>query len=334
MLNGLTNKTFKTALMAGAAVVTIGGISPAFAQDKPVEKVTVTGTRIPQKGLTSVSPITTIDSKESLRQGTTSAEQLLNNMPQVLANQTPEQSNGAAGTASLDLRGLGPQRTLVLINGRRMNPASVNAPFADVNNVPVALIERVEILTGGASAVYGADAVAGVVNFILRKDFEGVMLTTQYGFAQHDNDDTYLRGVIGGFQALNPVEFRNADKSVDDGRIISVAGMMGANTADGKGNVTLYAQYRHSQEIFQSQRDFSACALGSTGNPANPYTCNGSSTGSVMACRSASTTRWACSTGPASRRGISMPPTGRFPCGAIKPRRRRFSEATTRWRTS
>lgn len=281
MLNGLTNKTFKTALMAGAAVVTIGGISPAFAQDKPVEKVTVTGTRIPQKGLTSVSPVTTIDSKESLRQGTTSAEQLLNNMPQVLANQTPEQSNGASGTASIDLRGLGPQRTLVLINGRRMNPASVAAPFADVNNIPVALIERVEILTGGASAVYGADAVAGVVNFILRKDFEGVLLTSQWQMAFHENDDAYLRGVIGGFQAQNPVEFRNADKNVDDGRIVSVAGIMGANSADGKGNVTLYAQYRHAEAIFQSQRDFSACALGSTGNPANPYTCNGSSTSAV-----------------------------------------------------
>ena len=281
MLNGLTNRTLKSALMAGAAVATIGSLAPAFAQDKDVEKVTVTGTRIPQKGLTSVSPVVTIDSKESLRQGTTSAEQLLNSMPQVLANQTPEQSNGASGTASIDLRGLGPQRTLVLINGRRMNPASVNSPYADLNNIPVALLERVEILSGGASAVYGADAVAGVVNFIMRKDFEGVLVTAQYGVSMHENDDTYLRGVVQGFNALNPTEFRNADKSVDDGRIISVAGIMGANTADGKGNVTLYGQYRHSQEIFQSQRDFSACALGSTGNPANPYTCNGSSTSAL-----------------------------------------------------
>ncbi|MBL8783120.1 MAG: TonB-dependent receptor plug domain-containing protein, partial [Alphaproteobacteria bacterium] len=196
MLNGLTNRTLKSALMAGAAVATIGSLAPAFAQDKDVEKVTVTGTRIPQKGLTSVSPVVTIDSKESLRQGTTSAEQLLNSMPQVLANQTPEQSNGASGTASIDLRGLGPQRTLVLINGRRMNPASVNSPYADLNNIPVALLERVEILSGGASAVYGADAVAGVVNFIMRKDFEGVLVTAQYGVSMHENDDTYLRGVV------------------------------------------------------------------------------------------------------------------------------------------
>lgn len=292
MLQQTKSRALRSALMASAAVAAVTSLTPAYAQDAPppppadaspaqVEKVTVTGTRIPQRGLTSVSPVTTIDSKEALRQGTTSAEQLLNTMPQVLANQTPEQSNGASGTASVDLRGLGPQRTLVLINGRRMNPASVNAPFADLNNIPVIMVDRVEILTGGASAVYGADAVAGVVNFILRKDFEGVLASVQYGITDHDNDDSYLRGVIGGFSALNPAEFKNADEHVNDGRTVSVAGMMGANTADERGNVTLYAQYRHVQPILQSERDFSACAIGSTDVPSDPFTCNGSTTAAV-----------------------------------------------------
>lgn len=267
--------------MAGAAIATVAGLAgDARAQDA-VEKVTVTGSRIPQKGLTSVSPVTTIDNKESLRQGTTSAEQLLNNMPQILAAQTPEQSNGATGTASIDLRGLGPQRTLVLINGRRMNPASVSAPFADLNTIPIALLDRVEILTGGASAVYGADAVAGVVNFILRKNFEGVMVSAHYGITDHENDDSYLRNVIDGFSEGNPSEYRNADEHVNDGRTISVSGIMGANTADGKGNVTLYAQYRHAQPILQSERDFSACSIGSTDDPDDPFTCNGSSTSAL-----------------------------------------------------
>src|SRR5690606_15549496 len=157
--------TLKSALMAGAAAVTVGGIAPAYAQDN-VEKVVVTGSRIPQKGLTSSSPVSTITNTEAKLQGTTSAETLLNNLPQVFANQGAEVSNGSSGTATIDLRFLGPQRTLVLINGRRLAPADADTPFADLNQIPVALIDRVEVLTGGASAVYGADAVAGVVNFI------------------------------------------------------------------------------------------------------------------------------------------------------------------------
>lgn len=252
--------------MAGAAIATAAGVAPAYAQDT-VEKVTVTGTRIPQKGLKSVSPVSTITNAEAKAQGTTSAETLLNNLPQVFAGQGAEVSNGSSGTSTVDLRGLGPQRTLVLINGRRFQPASIvngGAPLADLNTIPIALVERVEVLTGGASAVYGADAVAGVVNFIMRKDFEGVELGVQFGIADHDNDDAVSRARIAVREALNPAEYRRPDTHVTDGRVVNVWGVMGANTADDKGNVTLYAQYRNAQPITQATRDFSACSVTST----------------------------------------------------------------------
>jgi iron complex outermembrane receptor protein len=257
--------------MASAAVATAAGLAPAYAQDAPVEKVTVTGTRIPQKGLTSVSPVSTISNTEAKLSGTTSAETLLNDMPQVLANQGAEVSNGSSGTSTVDLRGLGPKRTLVLVNGKRLQPANVAAPTADLNNIPLAMIDRVEVLTGGASAVYGADAVAGVVNFIYRKNFEGVELGGQYQINDHDNDDSHLRDIVTASGFTIP------DKHVNDGRIATLWGVMGANTSDGKGNVTAYLQYRNAEFLLQSERDYSACALAT--DTAGDFFCLGSSNG-------------------------------------------------------
>ncbi len=262
--------------MTGAALATVAGFTPTAQAE--VEKVTVTGSRIPQKGLTSVSAVSTISAAELRVEGTTSVETLLNNMPQVLANQGGEVSNGSSGTATIDLRGIGPQRTLVLINGRRLNPASSTQPTADLNNIPTAMVDRIEVLTGGASAVYGADAVAGVVNFIFRKNFEGVEFGTQYGGTDHENDDERMRGLIASQALLNPNEFALPDEHVNDGRIVTAWGIMGANSADGRGNVTMYAQYRHSQPILQSERDYTACSI-STLPPfgANDQVCQGSS---------------------------------------------------------
>lgn len=275
-MNGEARRTLKSALMAGAAIATVAGIAPAYAQDN-VEKVVVTGSRIPQKGLTSVSPVSTITATEQRVQGTTSSEELLNNMPQVLANQGAEVSNGSSGTATLDLRGIGPQRTLILINGRRLNPASSTQPTPDVNNIPLAMVERVEVLTGGASAVYGADAVAGVVNFIYRRGFEGVEVGAQYRITDHENQDNASRALIATAAAQNPNEFRLPDRHVNDGRIVQIYGIMGAGTDDGKGNVTLFAQYRHAEPILQSERDFSACSISTNGGGAGVHVCQGSS---------------------------------------------------------
>ncbi len=276
MLNGEAKRTLKSALLAGAAVATVMGVAPAYAQDA-VEKVVVTGSRIPQRGLTSVSPVSTITNTEQRLQGTTSSEELLNNLPQVLANQGAEVSNGSSGTSTVDLRGIGPQRTLVLINGRRLNPASSTQPTPDLNNIPIAMVERVEVLTGGASAVYGADAVAGVVNFIYRKNFEGVEVGAQYRITDHRNDDNVSRALIATAAAQNPNEFKLPDEHVNDGRIVQVWGIMGANMDDGKGNITLFSQYRHAEPIFQSERDFSACSISTNGGGAGVHVCQGSS---------------------------------------------------------
>src|ERR1700745_1292024 len=185
--HALLRRAVRCALYANAAAATVGLPSLALAQTAPAEQpaeaappvpaAVVTGSRIFQPGLQAISPVTSVSSDVIKSQGTTRIEDLLNNLPQVVADQGSMASNGASGTATVDLRGLGPQRTLVLINGRRLIPGDPsNTPqFAapDLNNIPTALVERVDVLTGGASAVYGADATAGAVHFIMNDHFQG-----------------------------------------------------------------------------------------------------------------------------------------------------------------
>ena len=144
--------------------------SPA---DETVEEIVVTGSRIPRDGYSSPSPITTIDSLELKLAGTTNLEDSLDALPQVVPSFNRTQNNPGNGTASVDLRGLGANRTLVLLNGRRIIPSTVEGTV-DLNNIPAGLIDRMEVVSGGASAVYGSDALTGAVNFILKEDFEGI----------------------------------------------------------------------------------------------------------------------------------------------------------------
>ncbi len=165
--------------------------APAAAAAAPVEEVVVTGSRLSTPNETSISPITTVSAVDLQQTGLTRVEDVLNNLPMVFAGMNSTTSNGADGTASVDLRGLGNQRTLVLVDGLRLGPGSAlgGRNYSDINQIPAALIERVDVLTGGASAVYGADAVAGVVNFILNTHFEGVRIDAGYHFNEHDNKD-------------------------------------------------------------------------------------------------------------------------------------------------
>ncbi|MEC7422614.1 MAG: TonB-dependent receptor plug domain-containing protein, partial [Pseudomonadota bacterium] len=149
--------------------------------------IVVTGSRIARPDVDSASPVTVVGAAEVADTGTVRVEDLVNSLPQVVGGQNAFITNGASGTATVDLRGLGTARTLVLVNGRRLQPGDPGLPAADLNQIPASLIERVEVLTGGASATYGADAVAGVVNFVMDTDFEGVRLDATYGFYQHDN---------------------------------------------------------------------------------------------------------------------------------------------------
>ena len=163
-------------------------------------------------------------------------------------------SNGSTGTATVDLRGLGAARTLVLVDGKRLMPGDPAYPVADLNNIPAALVDHVEVLTGGASAVYGSDAEAGVVNFIMRKDFEGVEIDGQYSIHNASNGH-------GELEALQQPNFPTAPKDWWGGSTADLTLLVGTNTADGKGNITAYLNYRNVQPVLQSKRDFSACSL-------------------------------------------------------------------------
>ena len=247
--------------------------SAAMAQQAPVETVVVTGSRIPQVGLYSSSPVTAVNQTEMKLQGTTSVETLLNNLPGVMADFTQTASNGATGQATVDLRGLGSARTLVLIDGKRLMPSDPSNPVADLNQVPADMVDHVEVLTGGASAVYGSDAEGGVVNFIMRKDFEGVEVDAQYSINNASNDGN-SHGVPYSTLQHN-AGFPAAPSDWWGGATTEANLIMGVNTADGKGNITGYMGYRDIQAMLESARDFSACSL--TTNFKTNLHCAGSS---------------------------------------------------------
>jgi iron complex outermembrane receptor protein len=236
----------------------------AMAQDQLVdeeggemlEEVIVTGSRlISEDGFGQTSPVTVVGMDEISSYGLTRIEDVLNNLPQIEASNTAFDSNGATGTASIDLRGLGTQRTLVLLNGRRIQPGGISTQAVDVNQIPTVMIERVEVLTGGASATYGADAVAGVVNFIMRR-VDGVEFSAGINAYQHKNDSKYMQGL------QEEAGFAIPKKSTGlDGSGYNIEFAMGSDFADGRGNATVYATWRNNAGLLQGTRDYSNCAL-------------------------------------------------------------------------
>jgi outer membrane receptor protein involved in Fe transport len=267
------------------SAVAAGAAAPVFAADTAdsdkLEEVVVTGSRISQPNLTSTSPVVQVTAADIQTQGVTRIEDLITQLPQAFAAQNSTVSNGSNGTATVSLRGLGSQRTLVLIDGRRMPYGAVSSSAADLNQVPTAMVERVDVLTGGASAVYGSDAIGGVVNFITKKNFEGVQIDTQAGMYQHGNSysgEGQLRSVIAGRAATNPAQFKIPDDKVTDGQSRQLNLTMGINSADGKGNLTAYAGVRTNDAVLQANRDYSACTLGAPNNTTHRWSCGGSST--------------------------------------------------------
>ena len=149
------------------------------------DAIVVTGSRIVRPDLEAPSPVTTVSSEQFDLTGTVTVETLLNELPQLIPGNTRTSNNqGGEDFSTLDLRGLGPQRTLILVDGERV-PASSTTGVVDIGTIPAGLIERVDVVTGGASAVYGSDAMAGVVNFILKDNFEGLELSSQYSITDH-----------------------------------------------------------------------------------------------------------------------------------------------------
>lgn len=195
-----------------------------------LEAVRVTGTRIVIPGATSSSPIVTVRAEEFNLQQTPEVEQVLRTLPSTLPSDGSNANNGSAGVASLNLRGLGEQRGLILVDGKRISPYDING-IVDTSVIPTALLDRVDLVTGGASAVYGSDAMSGAVNFIMKRNFEGV-------------DVSYTNGL--------------SEKGDADRTSLSIA--MGSNLADGRGNVSAALNYSHRDGIQLGQR-----ALGQLG---------------------------------------------------------------------
>jgi len=241
------------------------------AEDLLVEEVIVTGSRLKtDDGFGQTSPVTVVGLEEISSTGLTRVEDILNSLPQIEAAQTSFISNGSTGTATIDLRGLGANRTLVLVNGKRMQPGGVYTENVDVNQIPSAMVERVEVLTGGASATYGADAVSGVVNFILRR-VDGVEVRAGYSAYQHDNSNNYIQEKMDarGF------DYPTGNSGLD-GEAYNIDFVAGGDFADGRGNATVYLTWRKNNELKQEARDYSSCALSSSGT-----SCGGSSTAAV-----------------------------------------------------
>jgi iron complex outermembrane recepter protein len=262
-------------LMAAQSYAQTPAPAPAAATEK-VEKIEVTGSRIPSANLESTSPITTIDAAAIKIDGLRSTESLLNNLPQVFADQGGTVVNGATGTAAVNLRGLGSSRSLVLVNGRRLPYGSANTTAADLNQIPAGLIKRIEVLTGGAGAVYGSNAVAGVVNFIMNDKFEGVQLDFNTSFYNHQQQNAGgVADIVGTRGQTNSAQFQVPGDKSADGKVYDASILLGGNFANGKGNATAYFAYKKEDALLQSERDFSACALGAN---ARGFTCGGSGT--------------------------------------------------------
>ncbi len=197
-------------------------------------EIVVTGSRIVRRDYTSASPIVTLNSKTFENTSTGAIETNLNKLPQFQATLQTEFTSGdvqntvvnTPGSANVSLRGLGPNRNLVLVDGRRAMPTN-GAMLVDVNSIPAAMIDRVEVITGGASAVYGADAISGVVNFILKKDFQGISLDGQYSLTELGDDR----------------EFRTS-------------AIVGGNFGDDRGNATLSIEHYSRSDAPQSSRDY------------------------------------------------------------------------------
>ncbi len=189
-----------------------------------IEEIVVTGSRIKRRDFHSPSPISTISRDEILFSGQGTLEELLNQMPQVMPDVGRTSNNPGDGTAGLNLRGLGAGRTLVLLNGRRVAPSGIGSAI-DVNNLPQALMERVEVITGGAATVYGSDALAGVINFITRQDYEGFNIDAGVYGAEQGDAESYDLNVAYGH-----------------------------NLADGKGNITIFAGFYERKASFARDR--------------------------------------------------------------------------------
>lgn len=232
----MQTRSFKAWAMASTLLTSVGVAAPAVAQEAEEgassnDVIQVTGSRIQRPDVTSPSPITSVDEVQLEINNTINLEDSLNDLPQLVPAFDASSNNPGNGTATLSLRGLGTTRTLVLLDGRRMVGEGTGG-VVNINSIPSALVERVDIVTGGASAVYGSDAIAGVVNFILKDDFEGVEFDVSQRWTEQGGAANFTSSLT-----------------------------IGGNFDGGRGNATLSMSYNDREELFQGQRDFSRDTL-------------------------------------------------------------------------
>ena len=197
--------------------------------EKTEQSIVVTGSRINRANLDSAVPVTVITAPDVLSTGNVSLGDNLNQLPQLRSTITQASSQNAIGRSginALDLRGLGTNRTLVLVDGRRIITSTPGINRPDVNNIPSNLLDRVDIVTGGNSAIYGSDAVAGVVNFILKQNFEGLRIRGQSGISSRGDRGSYSASITGG-----------------------------RNFADGRGNISFSGEYTRQNTLANIDRD-------------------------------------------------------------------------------
>lgn len=219
---------FRSILLGGSILSVLS--TPAFAQTGPegveVEEIVVTGSRLSSSVATQAAqPVQVVTAQSIEAQGVTQVSDLLDRIPALQSSSSSAQANG--GAATLNLRGMGSARTLTLVNGRRYVAGVPGSAAVDVSSIPAGLIERVEVLTGGASAVYGSDAVTGVVNFILKDDYEGTEMTVQGGLSSEGDAEEFYLSLLHG---------RSFDK--------------------GRGNFTIGVQGNERSELYYGDRSY------------------------------------------------------------------------------
>lgn len=190
--------------------------------------IIITGSRLTNPNLRQAAPIMTVTAQEMKISGQISVENIIKELPQLVPASTGASNNPGGGVATADLRGLGPKRTLVLVNGHRYVSYDTEQ-IVDLNTIPTAMLERVDVVTGGKSAVYGSDAVTGVINFVTKQDFEGVQANGNYRITGQGDGAQYSGGLL-----------------------------VGKNFAEGRGNITLYGEYTERKAIKQSARSYTA----------------------------------------------------------------------------
>ncbi|HNP63854.1 MAG TPA: TonB-dependent receptor [Woeseiaceae bacterium] len=288
--NTKTLRAIRLAFIAGAVASSLGSAPVAFGQDDEAEKleeITVTGSRIAKRDAIAESPIFTVDKSALQSSGYVTLDQYLNTLPQITPNISSQSNNpSSGGRAFIDLRGLGANRNLVLIDGRRAMGQASGGTVVDTNTIPAALIDRVEIISGGAAATYGADAIAGVVNFIIKKDFEGVALDTQYRLTEEGDGDEITADMTFGY-----------------------------GFADGKGSAVFNASYFDRKAMYKGARGFSSQASSATGTFPNGSFSAGANTPSQAAV-DAMFGAGVCASNGGSR-GFGLNPDGSLFCTGV-----------------